>query len=50
MIIESLLDTDIYKYLMHAVLHQFPGAEVEYRFTNTIRSNVIVNPGCTRYY
>src|SRR6056297_3648452 len=33
MIIESLLDTDIYKYsMMQAVLHQFPGAEVEYRF------------------
>jgi len=33
MIIESLLDTDIYKLsMMQAVLHQFPGAEVEYRF------------------
>ncbi len=33
MIIKSLLDTDIYKYsMMQAVLHQFPGAEVEYRF------------------
>ncbi|NEZ03174.1 nicotinate phosphoribosyltransferase [Wenzhouxiangella sp. XN201] len=33
MIIESLLDTDIYKYsMMQTVLHQFPGAEVEYRF------------------
>ncbi|MDX1624890.1 MAG: nicotinate phosphoribosyltransferase [Wenzhouxiangellaceae bacterium] len=33
MIVESLLDTDIYKYsMMQAVLHQFPGAEVEYRF------------------
>ncbi|NKI36301.1 nicotinate phosphoribosyltransferase [Wenzhouxiangella sp. XN79A] len=33
MIIESLLDTDIYKYsMMQAVLHQFPGAEVEYTF------------------
>ncbi len=33
MIIESLLDTDIYKYsMMQAVLHQFPGAEVEYQF------------------
>ena len=33
MIIQSLLDTDIYKYsMMQAVLHQFPGAEVEYRF------------------
>ncbi len=34
MIIESLLDTDIYKYsMMQAVLHQFPGAEVEYQFS-----------------
>ena len=33
MIIESLLDTDIYKFsMMQAVLHQFPGAQVEYRF------------------
>lgn len=33
MIIHSLLDTDIYKYsMMQAVLHQFPGAEVEYQF------------------
>lgn len=33
MIIESLLDTDIYKFsMMQAVLHQFPAAEVEYRF------------------
>ena len=33
MIIESLLDTDIYKYsMMQVVLHQFPGAEVEYQF------------------
>ena len=33
MIIESLLDSDIYKFsMMQAVLHQFPGAEVEYRF------------------
>lgn len=33
MIIESLLDTDVYKFsMMQAVLHQFPGAEVEYRF------------------
>jgi len=33
MIIDSLLDTDIYKYsMMQAVLHQFPGAEVEYQF------------------
>ncbi len=33
MIIGSLLDTDIYKFsMMQVVLHQFPGAEVEYRF------------------
>ncbi|MDL2059292.1 nicotinate phosphoribosyltransferase [Mesosutterella sp. AGMB02718] len=33
MIIESLLDTDLYKFtMMQCVLHQFPGAEVKYRF------------------
>ncbi|MGH8117691.1 MAG: nicotinate phosphoribosyltransferase [Rhodanobacteraceae bacterium] len=33
MIIESLLDTDLYKLtMMQAVLHRFPSAEVEYRF------------------
>jgi nicotinate phosphoribosyltransferase len=33
MIITSLLDTDLYKFtMMQAVLHQFPGAQVEYRF------------------
>ncbi len=33
MIIRSLLDTDLYKFtMMQAVLHQFPGANVEYRF------------------
>ncbi len=33
MIIPSLLDTDLYKFtMMQAVLHQFPGAQVEYRF------------------
>ncbi len=33
MIITSLLDTDLYKFTMlQCVLHQFPGAEVEYRF------------------
>jgi nicotinate phosphoribosyltransferase len=32
-IINSLLDTDLYKFtMMQAVLHQFPGANVEYRF------------------
>jgi nicotinate phosphoribosyltransferase len=33
MIITSLLDTDLYKFtMMQAVLHQFPGAQVEYGF------------------
>lgn len=33
MIIESLLDTDLYKFtMMQCVLHQFPGAQVEYKF------------------
>ena len=33
MIIESLLDTDLYKFtMMQAVLHQHPGAQVAYRF------------------
>ncbi|TMH65793.1 MAG: nicotinate phosphoribosyltransferase [Betaproteobacteria bacterium] len=33
MIIQSLLDTDLYKFtMMQVVLHHFPGAEVEYRF------------------
>ncbi len=33
MIIGSLLDTDLYKFtMMQAVLHQFPGAQVEYQF------------------
>ncbi len=33
MIIESLLDTDLYKFtMMQAVLHQFPAAQVEYKF------------------
>jgi nicotinate phosphoribosyltransferase len=33
MIIHSLLDTDLYKFtMMQVVLHQFPGARVEYRF------------------
>lgn len=31
--ITSLLDTDLYKFtMMQVVLHQFPGAQVEYRF------------------
>ncbi len=33
MIISSLLDTDLYKFtMMQAVLHQFPGAQVAYKF------------------
>ncbi len=33
MIIQSLLDTDLYKFtMMQAVLHHFPGAQVEYKF------------------
>ncbi len=33
MIIQSLLDTDLYKFtMMQVVLHRFPGAQVEYRF------------------
>ncbi len=33
MIIQSLLDTDLYKYtMMQVVLHHFPGAQVEYKF------------------
>ncbi len=33
MVIHSLLDTDLYKFtMMQAVLHGFPGAQVEYRF------------------
>ncbi len=33
MIIASLLDTDLYKFtMMQVVLHQFPGAQVEYKF------------------
>ena len=33
MIIDSLLDTDLYKFtMMQVVLHHFPEAQVEYRF------------------
>jgi nicotinate phosphoribosyltransferase len=33
MIIQSLLDTDLYKFtMMQVVLHRFPAAQVEYRF------------------
>ncbi len=34
MIIDSLLDTDLYKFtMMQVALHHFPAAQVEYRFT-----------------
>ena len=37
MIIQSLLDTDLYKFtMMQAVLHQFPAAQVEYKFKNRL--------------
>ncbi|MGB4115680.1 MAG: nicotinate phosphoribosyltransferase [Polaromonas sp.] len=43
MIITSLLDTDLYKFtMMQVVLHQFPGAEVEYRFK--CRNKAILAP------
>jgi nicotinate phosphoribosyltransferase len=39
MIIESLLDTDLYKFtMMQVVLHHFPAAHVEYRFKCRNRS------------
>jgi nicotinate phosphoribosyltransferase len=46
MIIQSLCDTDLYKLtMMQAVLHQFPGAEVTYRFfcrdDLDVRSNML---------
>ena len=32
-VIQSLLDTDLYKFtMMQAVLHQYPAAQAEYRF------------------
>ena len=41
MIITSLLDTDLYKFtMMQVVLHQFPGAEVEYRFKSRNKANL----------
>ena len=37
MIIASLLDTDLYKFtMMQVVLHQFPGAQVTYRFNSRV--------------
>ena len=42
MIITSLLDTDLYKFtMMQVVLHQFPGAEVEYRFKCRNAANLL---------
>ena len=41
MIITSLLDTDLYKFtMMQVVLHQFPGADVEYRFKCRNKANL----------
>ena len=37
MIIQSLLDTDLYKFtMMQVVLHHFPAAQAEYRFDNRL--------------
>ncbi|MGH8111792.1 MAG: nicotinate phosphoribosyltransferase [Rhodanobacteraceae bacterium] len=45
MIIESLLDTDLYKLtMMQAVLHRFPSAEVEYRFHCRTRTSALLAP------
>ena len=42
MIIESLLDTDLYKFtMMQAVLHRFPSAEVEYGFRCRTRGTAL---------
>ena len=42
MIIESLLDTDLYKFtMMQAVLHRFPAAEVEYSFRCRTRGTAL---------
>jgi len=44
MIINSLLDTDLYKFtMMQVVLHRFPGAAVEYRFKCRIKGGVPVD-------
>jgi nicotinate phosphoribosyltransferase len=46
--LNSLLDTDLYKFtMMQVVLHQFPGAQVEYRFrcrTEAVDLRVIEAP------
>jgi hypothetical protein len=45
MIITSLLDTDLYKFtMMQVVLHQFPGAQVEYRFVCRNAASAGVGP------
>lgn len=45
MIIESLLDTDLYKLtMMQAVLHRFPSAEVEYRFHCRTHASTLLAP------
>jgi nicotinate phosphoribosyltransferase len=42
MIVESLLDTDLYKLtMMQAVLHRFPSAEVEYRFRSRTHASAL---------
>lgn len=45
MIIESLLDTDLYKFtMMQAALHRFPSAEVEYRFRCRMHASALGVP------
>jgi len=45
MVITSLLDTDLYKFtMMQVVLHQFPGAQVEYRFVCRNAASAGVGP------
>lgn len=45
MIIESLLDTDLYKLtMMQAVLHRFPSVEVEYRFRCRLQASALHLP------
>lgn len=49
MIIESLLDTDLYKFTMQqCVLHQFPAAEVSYRFKCPHAQHRLVAPSLMR--